>query len=275
MQHTARPLRQLAPVYTCCRLARPPLTARRQKSHSPSLPWLRMRPQLQPQPSRPPSSAPSSSSSVPTSTSTTWPPPSSPPPRPDCSVPSHRFRRTAVDPPAMPKVSKYIENKSNVLFDMHRQLADIKRGKAYREGDTSTVRRRPGARGDVGVIRAVLAGEPGLPPLTDAPPLPPPCSAVSRSTYLYRLTDRLRPLGRRTPCRSRSTPSSPGTTAARSHRCAARSCSCPCASSRAVPVERGRRVRATLSGRRREQLSPELNPRCRCPLSRPREIMEA
>ena len=50
----------------------------------------------------------------------------------------------------MPKVSKYIENKSNVLFDMHRQLADIKRGKAYREGDTSTVRRRPGARGEGG-----------------------------------------------------------------------------------------------------------------------------
>ena len=66
------------------------------------------------------------------------------------SVPSHRFRRTAVDPPAMPKVSKYIENKSNVLFDMHRQLADIKRGKAYREGDTATVRRRPGARGEGG-----------------------------------------------------------------------------------------------------------------------------
>ena len=50
----------------------------------------------------------------------------------------------------MPKVSKYIENKSNVLFDMHRQLADIKRGKAYREGDTATVRRRPGARGEGG-----------------------------------------------------------------------------------------------------------------------------
>ena len=50
----------------------------------------------------------------------------------------------------MPKVSKYIENKSNVLFDMHCQLADIKRGKAYREGDTSTVRRRPGARGEGG-----------------------------------------------------------------------------------------------------------------------------
>ena len=50
----------------------------------------------------------------------------------------------------MPKVSKYIENKSNVLFDMHRQLADIKRGKAFREGDTSTVRRRPGARGEGG-----------------------------------------------------------------------------------------------------------------------------
>ena len=50
----------------------------------------------------------------------------------------------------MPKVSKYIENKSNVLFDMHRQLADIKRGKAYREGHTATVRRRPGARGEGG-----------------------------------------------------------------------------------------------------------------------------
>lgn len=37
----------------------------------------------------------------------------------------------------MPKESKYIVNKSNVLFDMHRQLADIKRGKAYREGDTA------------------------------------------------------------------------------------------------------------------------------------------
>ena len=133
----------------------------------------------------------------------------------------------------------------------------------------------PEREGREGVIRAVLAVEPGLPPLTDAPPLPPPCSAVSKSTYLYRLTDRLRPLGRRTPCRSRSTPSSPGTTAARSRRCAARSCSCPCASSRAVPVERGRHVRATLSGRRREQLPPELNPRCRCPLSRPGEIMEA
>ena len=37
----------------------------------------------------------------------------------------------------MPKVSKYIENKSNVLFDMYRQLSDIKRGKAFKEGDTA------------------------------------------------------------------------------------------------------------------------------------------
>ena len=96
---------------------------------------------LQPPPPPPPSPPPPAP---------LGPPPSSTPPRPDCSVPSHRFRRTAVDPPAMPKVSKYIENKSNVLFDMHRQLADIKRGKAYREGDTSTVRRRPGARGEGG-----------------------------------------------------------------------------------------------------------------------------
>ena len=50
----------------------------------------------------------------------------------------------------MPKESKYIVNKSNVLFDMHRQLADIKRGKAYREGDTAVVRRPPGARGEGG-----------------------------------------------------------------------------------------------------------------------------
>ena len=96
---------------------------------------------LQPPPPPPPSPPPPAP---------LGPPPSSTPPRPDCSVPSHRFRCTAVDPPAMPKVSKYIENKSNVLFDMHRQLADIKRGKAYREGDTATVRRRPGARGEGG-----------------------------------------------------------------------------------------------------------------------------
>ena len=79
----------------------------------------------------------------------------------------------------MPKVSKYIENKSNVLFDMHRQLADIKRGKAYREGDTSTVRRRPGARGDVGVIRAVLAVEPG-PPAAHRCPAPSPAVLGSK-----------------------------------------------------------------------------------------------
>ena len=85
----------------------------------------------------------------------------------------------------MPKVSKYIENKSNVLFDMHRQLADIKRGKAFREGDTSTVRRRPGARGEGGRKTRSARRRSGLPPLTDAPPLPPPCSAVSKSTYLY------------------------------------------------------------------------------------------
>ena len=49
----------------------------------------------------------------------------------------------------MPKVSKYVENKSNVLFDMYRQLADIKGGKAYKNGDTAVVRRRPrgGGRG--------------------------------------------------------------------------------------------------------------------------------
>ena len=47
----------------------------------------------------------------------------------------------------MPKVSKYIENKSNVLFDMYRQLSDIKRGKAFKEGDTAVVRRRPGGGG--------------------------------------------------------------------------------------------------------------------------------
>ena len=43
----------------------------------------------------------------------------------------------------MPKVSKYIENKSNVLFDMYRQLSDIKGGKAYKEGNTAVVRCRP------------------------------------------------------------------------------------------------------------------------------------
>ena len=51
----------------------------------------------------------------------------------------------------MPKESKYIVNKSNVLFDMHRQLADIKRGKAFKEGDTAVVRRRPGGGGVGGV----------------------------------------------------------------------------------------------------------------------------
>ena len=52
----------------------------------------------------------------------------------------------------MPKVSKYVENKSNVLFDMYRQLADIKGGKAYKNGDTAVVRRRPrvGGRGGRG-----------------------------------------------------------------------------------------------------------------------------
>ena len=53
----------------------------------------------------------------------------------------------------MPKVSKYIENKSNVLFDMYRQLSDIKRGKAYKEGDTAVVRRRPGGGGLGGANR--------------------------------------------------------------------------------------------------------------------------
>jgi hypothetical protein len=43
----------------------------------------------------------------------------------------------------------------------------------------------PEREGRVGVRRAVLAVEPGLPPLTDALPLPPPCSAVSKSTCLY------------------------------------------------------------------------------------------
>ena len=43
----------------------------------------------------------------------------------------------------------------------------------------------PEREGRVGVRHAVLAGESGLPPLTDAPPLPPPCLAVSKSTYLY------------------------------------------------------------------------------------------
>eukprot|EP00320_Phaeocystis_rex_P008937 CAMPEP_0119058378 /NCGR_PEP_ID=MMETSP1178-20130426/2731_1 /TAXON_ID=33656 /ORGANISM="unid sp, Strain CCMP2000" /LENGTH=73 /DNA_ID=CAMNT_0007039311 /DNA_START=139 /DNA_END=360 /DNA_ORIENTATION=- len=38
----------------------------------------------------------------------------------------------------MPKPSKYIENKSHVLFDMYRQLADIKQSKAFKEGDTSS-----------------------------------------------------------------------------------------------------------------------------------------
>ena len=134
---------------------------------------------LQPLPPPPPSPPPPAP---------LWPPPSSPPPRPNCGCflcPFTRLHGTAVDPPAMPKVSKYIENKSNVLFDMHRQLADIKRGKAFREGDTSTVRRRPGARGEGGRKTRSARRRSGLPPLTDAPPLPPPCSAVSKSTYLY------------------------------------------------------------------------------------------
>ena len=46
----------------------------------------------------------------------------------------------------MPKVSKYIENKSHVLFDMYRQLSDIKGGKAYKEGDTAVVRSRVARR---------------------------------------------------------------------------------------------------------------------------------
>ena len=46
----------------------------------------------------------------------------------------------------MPKVSKYIENKSHVLFDMYRQLSDIKGGKAYKEGDTAVVRSRAARR---------------------------------------------------------------------------------------------------------------------------------
>ena len=60
----------------------------------------------------------------------------------------------------MPKESKYIVNKSNVLFDMHRQLADIKAGKAYKEGDTAVVRRRPTGRGGLastGLLSIVLA----------------------------------------------------------------------------------------------------------------------
>ena len=67
----------------------------------------------------------------------------------------------------MPKVSKYVENKSNVLFDMYRQLADIKGGKAYKNGDTAVVRRRPrgGGRGGlvgVGGLRSWLVVEASL-----------------------------------------------------------------------------------------------------------------
>ena len=40
----------------------------------------------------------------------------------------------------MPKPSKYIENKSHILFDMYRELSDIKASKALKEGDTSVVR---------------------------------------------------------------------------------------------------------------------------------------
>ena len=79
----------------------------------------------------------------------------------------------------MPKVSKYIENKSNVLFDMHRQLADIKRGKAYREGDTSTVRRRPGARGEGGCnTRSARSGT--RPPAAHRCPAPSPAVLGSK-----------------------------------------------------------------------------------------------
>ena len=40
----------------------------------------------------------------------------------------------------MPKPSKYIENKSHILFDMYRELSDIKASKAFKEGDTAVVR---------------------------------------------------------------------------------------------------------------------------------------
>jgi len=40
----------------------------------------------------------------------------------------------------MPKPSKYIENKSHILFDMYRQLADVKASKSFKDGETHTVR---------------------------------------------------------------------------------------------------------------------------------------
>jgi len=38
----------------------------------------------------------------------------------------------------MPKPSKYIENKSHILFDMYRQLADVKASKSFKDGETHT-----------------------------------------------------------------------------------------------------------------------------------------
>ena len=51
----------------------------------------------------------------------------------------------------MTKESKYIKSKTAALFDMYGQLETIKRGKAYKDGNTAAVRRRP--RGG----RAVMA----------------------------------------------------------------------------------------------------------------------
>ena len=44
----------------------------------------------------------------------------------------------------MTKESKYIKSKTALLFDMYAQLETIKRGKAYKEGNTKEVRGRGG-----------------------------------------------------------------------------------------------------------------------------------
>ena len=43
----------------------------------------------------------------------------------------------------MTKESKYIKSKTALLFDVYGQLETIKRGKAYKDGNTAAVRRRP------------------------------------------------------------------------------------------------------------------------------------
>ena len=109
----------------------------------------------------------------------------------------------------MPKVSKYIENKSHVLFDMYRQLSDIKGGKAYKEGDTAVVRSRVARRegrwhglwavavsGTGGVaVAAQLCNHlsathliPPNPPLPPAPPQPTRLQKAPRQRHTKRLT---------------------------------------------------------------------------------------